>query len=428
MSAVLDVYDDGGNLLADFEDKLPESVKMASVPGSRDLERLPDDLFALVLVKSAEKHRKFPIDSPASTLLSGLYFVHTYRGLPPNAVKLGAKNLMSAMDLYGLEIPHQLSSLAKTGGLPDPESVTMLPEDSQAAANEVEALFKDRHLNKGSREKEDRSEGKQADLTGTDVMPVGQKPKKPKDVKKLSSVFNETPFEGPTVNDLVPLPRLVKHAALGGSGEVLFPLETFDDVMAANSAFDRVHEIPVTDRVKIAEALKERSADIGIPMSKTAAVYVGEYYRDPHDLVGALVRREEVLERLGKEGSYRSIMTRVRKSCGPRDYAEKLAELDRRYGLDELWDTSWLGNPWTDTLSAEKIASVVYTKGEITLTDEDLERLSTDRAVLSEILEEDIVNEFSKSPVSVFKSLPDPLKKTIGRLAMDKHWRGQDVK
>lgn len=460
MERALDVYDDNGRLLIQYKDVLPQAFGQSPFLQKEAADALPDDLFALVLVDGASRLRKYACADPASTELSTIYFFHNYRNLTPEAVKVAARNLVEARDLYGLAPQPELAKLAETGGEPkglgwvaDPitggsesgeatpggqkpaqklmpsEKIrptgpdTMEPGESKDRANALEQLLltyaEGRRL--GGKELPDRrepmDETKKADLVGTEVMPIGQVPAKPKTVKKLASAGNVVVVSGRTVDDLWPFVKTAsKHA-----GE--FPIDTLPQIRALEEKFaSDLPSIPPYARHPIARALASREDELGLTPGEKVAHYAGQYYQDAEQLVAAISMREKLAHYLGKTVDY-SLLVDARKFLPAEQYAQKLAELDRSNGFERFWGTQWINDPWAETLAAEKRANIVYSKDDVFVADKHLEWLAKHhRTDLCRILDEDVVEEFSKNPVSVFGSLPDPLKKTIGRLAMDRNW------
>jgi len=113
---VLDVYDDrqGAVLRSIFPtlEAIPERVKTAHPLSADDRDRLPDDLFALVLVEGDQKLRKYACCDSGNTVLSTEYFLKTASLLPDGARRLAAQNLYEAHLWYGLEPKPELEKLA----------------------------------------------------------------------------------------------------------------------------------------------------------------------------------------------------------------------------------------------------------------------------------------------------------------------------
>lgn len=113
---VFDLYDDHkGEVLRSFFSspaEIPDFVKKAHPLSSDERERLPDDVFALVLVDGAQKFRKFACTDAGNTELSLRYFEKAAQALPEEARRVGAQNLIKAAGWYGLEVPQGVYKLA----------------------------------------------------------------------------------------------------------------------------------------------------------------------------------------------------------------------------------------------------------------------------------------------------------------------------
>ncbi len=101
---ILDVYDDShGEILKSLfprQDQIPELVKSAHYLSAVERERLPDDVFALVLQNGDVTLRKFACTDPGNTLLSMLYLAKTAERLPQVAVEQALENLKIASHWY----------------------------------------------------------------------------------------------------------------------------------------------------------------------------------------------------------------------------------------------------------------------------------------------------------------------------------------
>lgn len=113
-SLIVDLYDDPrGEVLRRVcasPSDLPDFVKEASY-APEALEGLPDEAFAVVVLRDTEKLRKLAMHDPGNTALSALYLIEQAKYLPENFVKTAAENLCNACDAYGIAKPAQLEAL-----------------------------------------------------------------------------------------------------------------------------------------------------------------------------------------------------------------------------------------------------------------------------------------------------------------------------
>ena len=113
---VLDVYDDKDleifRSVFPVKEALPDIIKEAHVLNSKEQGRLPDDLFALVLMDDDVVLRKYACIDPGNTALSVEYFLKTAQKLPAEAQKLAAENLLKACEWYDIEPPADLQKIA----------------------------------------------------------------------------------------------------------------------------------------------------------------------------------------------------------------------------------------------------------------------------------------------------------------------------
>jgi hypothetical protein len=405
----LDIQDDHGALLALVGDAIPENIKQASIT-DLDVNQAPDDLFALVIERAGQPPlRKFACSDGPTTYVSALYLTQTYRHLTPAAVKTAAKSLLQAADVYRVTLPADVAKLAATGGLSQFEE----PETKVAGLDDMLKVIRERRQENKLR--------KTADLTGTELTPVGT-PRPPTDaVKKLAAVDNHVSWSGPTVEEIEPPLRLVELGVKTAGGNT-YPLDKVRDLMDLERAFaHNITAIPVDDRVKVACAVVEREQDMGLPSGAPVLKYAGKSFRSARELEQALWSRVTMGKRAHKDTTGYNKLAAIK---DPQEYAEKLAAVDRSIGLDREWDRG-LEDPWAATLSAKKTAEVIYNQNGVFVSDHQLERMAAKepKKVLCAILDADMVEEFIKDPVGVFRSMPEPMKQSIGRLANDPLWR-----
>lgn len=114
---VLDVYDDadGEVMKALYPERssVPDMVKTAQRLTPDQLDRLPEDVFALVLEDDGVELRKYACADAGNTRLAIDYFLHNGYKLPPEAQKVAAANLVTACGWYDdLEPPEELEKVA----------------------------------------------------------------------------------------------------------------------------------------------------------------------------------------------------------------------------------------------------------------------------------------------------------------------------
>lgn len=94
---------------------IPDFVKTAARLSESEIDTLPDDQFALVLLDGGSKFKKYATVDAGNTALSVLYLLKQAHLLPKDAVKIAACNLIEACNLHGLDIPVELVKAAQEG-------------------------------------------------------------------------------------------------------------------------------------------------------------------------------------------------------------------------------------------------------------------------------------------------------------------------
>jgi hypothetical protein len=113
----LDFYDDPtGSVLKGrltSIDAVPDFIKTAERLDATELNKLPDDVFALVAFDGGRKMRKFACVDKGNTALSVIYFMENRDRLPVEAQKTAAANLITACGWYGMAPPAELEKAAR---------------------------------------------------------------------------------------------------------------------------------------------------------------------------------------------------------------------------------------------------------------------------------------------------------------------------
>jgi len=116
---VFDTYDDiDGRVLQSIVpsfDQVPDFVKTAHRLSGDEIQKLPDDNFALVMFDEGRKMKKYATVDKGNTALSVMYLLKQAHLLPAEAVKVAASNLVQACLMHGMEVPQLLKLAAAVG-------------------------------------------------------------------------------------------------------------------------------------------------------------------------------------------------------------------------------------------------------------------------------------------------------------------------
>jgi len=453
---VLDVRDDyDGSVLRGIfptEDSLPELVKSAATVTPELDARLPDDLFALVLVDGDVSLRKFACIDAGNTALSVEYFLKTGHKLPLEAQKVAAANLVEACGWYGIESPEPLEKIALglgtmlNLGLSAPGAVTkakqnlaVTPPGADVVTNEQRAMMKG------------------GEATGTNLMPnsrptdLGVAPKTV--IKKVAaggfagdrgisagadvdpddnedkSISAEQPQRLPQSGALRPHVNVagkeapgqltLKKAELWAMPSLeRYPLDDYGQVKAASQYFDEWHgHMTPEHRREYSVNMVKRAKVLRIPVSPVAEKYASAGYAPDHDVQAALDGRklamvdDVLIDTLDK-------LAVARPHMSPDDFAVTLGEFDKLAGIDHLYDQHVV-DPYYSTFG-EKRASDSIAVGNDIMYVKDLKRFAkVGFNTMKMRFGDDMANEFVKDPVGIFNSMPTDQKKIIMRIASD---------
>lgn len=476
---VLDVYDDftGGvlrELYPSFED-IPAQVKEAHVVSVEDGQRLPDDVYALVLVNNGEKLRKFACIDEGNTLLSLAYFQKTAHKLPVEAQKVAAENLKVACAWYGIPVPEELEKVAGLMGMVGGAVVNHIKKDpigSAMTAFTLPSVVKGTaSAIKNNVSQLGNGGMKMAEVSGTDLAPA-QGPGTPGTAPKSLTVVNKTatigklvpggktpatmpatngvvlqksPEKAPQAKTMHPTvdvsnaepPRRItekKASSFALPSQGKYPLDSYSEVKQASAYFDTFakHMSPPTRR-EYAVNLTKRASDLSIAVSDLARKYGGSDFAPEAEIKAAFdARRIEVaddsenlallgdVEKVARFRMWKEASAAAPVSLTAAQVTSMLVEFDKLAGLDHLYDRT-IPDPYYSIYGFEKDAEEADFSeviGNETVTAADLTRLARIGAfTVKSTFGEEFQEEFLKDPVGIFKSMPLAQKKMMMRMA-----------
>lgn len=451
---VLDVYDDlNGEVLRSVfpaQDSLPSSVKTASVLNGTERDRLPDDVFALVLHQDGHTLRKFACIDEGNTVLSVVYFAKNAHKLPPTVREQVAENLKVACSWYGLKKEAGLVGTVMTGM----QAKSTL--DEMGARNKASAS-----LGPGIHTPNEVTQAmKQAEVVGTAEMPVAgvvpssPEPKKAPVQKTASEMMNDGKLwkeqagsisgyslpEGDMPNRLPQMKVMkpvvdgngvasahphggketdqghkVAHFALGSR----YPLDSYSQVKAAAAYFDEFGKrFSPEDRHEYCVNLVKRASALGLQVSDAVGKYGSETFAPVDEIKVAFASRRDLLP----NAHLGNLLNALEKQAGvidPELFCSALEEFDKTAGIDHLYDEH-VCDPYYSTFGQVKEAEFAEVIGADRVTASDLECLAHHGLhLVKKTFDDDMAKEFRKDPVGIYKSLPVDTKKLLMRMAQE---------
>ncbi len=459
---VIDVYDDmDGSVLRSIyptAEALPGSVKTASPIHGDTRHRLPDGVFALVVQENGEKLRKFACTDPGNVELSMAYFDRTAGRLTSEMRKTAADNLIIACAWYGLE-PSE--GVVKAAGLMDIASKGMKAYQALGVAKDVAnkastvsamgpGLFRPQQV-----EAAQAAMGKMGEANGTEMMPLSPKAVTPNPTEGLAKTVIKKSASDTGVNkeifknslvDIPPVPKApprlpqaktlqphvdahgVSHADIAGGEKKAsklyalgnrYPLDGYDQVKTAARYFDEYgQQFSPEERREYCRNLVKRANDLGIAVSDRAMQYgAGEIslaaVKVAADLRRVLIPTPQVREAMDVLEKHASL------GASGEDLVESFGIVDRAVGIERFYGER-LPDPVLSVYAWEKQAEFSDDVGGEHVMGKDLHCLSRyGRAEMRNMFAHDLVDEFSKDPVGIYKSLPREQKILVARLAKE---------
>lgn len=375
-SEVLDFYDDSSK---EHMSKIamPQGLGDTQVnvltPEQRD--GLPDSEFGLVvLTKRASVLKKYPVNDPGNAWLSAQYFEQTHEKLAFPARFIAAKFIKQACDAYGV------------------------PSSSRVEAYAA------------------RVEPGEAD---TNVFSEGSESKWM--LRKLAQrEFMEKQASAAEMNAIVEMPD--EHFALvfkTGDGSVIrkYAMPDAAHVKIAADYFDKyAMDLPAARRHQFAVSVQTRADELDVDLSDSKMLHKWASTNWNRHVHAHLEQRKSLLNRPDQEGA-RGILDKLAASLEettPDSMASALEMFDEATGLDRYYDRG-LTDPYASVMDKTAEGWSAEVDGR-TLTEGDLKKVAGSTK-LAGYLGSGFANQFKKSPVEIFESLPTPEKVLIKQIA-----------
>lgn len=469
---VFDTYDDGdGQVLRTIVENpshLPSIVKTAARLTETQINELPDDQFALIMLADTTagpiKFKKYATVDKGNTVLSVLYLLKQANILAPEMAQTAAWNLAEALDRHGLPVPEELAKLANkkntistgyasgksqkpyvNGKVQQLQYPEILEEPKESHENPQlgrhDAAWSDVNQRTNAEgtpgsnflelpafpQKEKIKTASVEDITRWDTARQKQSPQEyanlfSQNPQPKQQSWRESPYfdisgwdpSMPGVPDATPPERTL----LNGS----YPIDGYDQVKTASVYFDdNWKSLGFRDRHTYCVKLAARMIELGMELPENIARYGSTTYAaDLESYVEA--RRHYVHE---EAHPTLDMLLEKRAQVSPGVFVEALSEFDRLNDLNWYWDSK-IADPWYSTFgpSIEKIAEENWRwdgvgtricEGDL----DDLARNSYNSLVKN--FGEDFAKEFSRSPKTFFMNLPNPNKIILARFASDRH-------
>lgn len=390
--AILDFSDDPEGVVLKAKlaaAQVPDFVRKATYLDQEKLAALPDDAFALVLVDGGKKMRKYACVDQGNTALSVIYFLENQDKLTKQAQVVAATNLCAACEAFGLAAPATLKVAA--------------------------------------------AQKKQADLTGTEVMPLqASHPENdhavatPDEAVPISSERRKLASRYVDVTGQAPLVKRAhvegKRFCLVKEGAGRFPIDSYGQVLDANRWFEENHKaLHPDERREYCTKLAARASELGISVTDNVLKYAGTKYAAQDDVRASVATRMQFWSDGDPEKSLLDGLMGKYASVEPEVFCEALKQFDQATGLDLLWDTQVV-DPIASTFGIEKRAEWSWSDGPDVLKEDVLRNGVNDSGKIHQIrarFGEELAKEIAEKPIVVFSSLPTDTKRIICHIVQD---------
>ena len=205
----------------------------------------------------------------------------------------------------------------------------------------------------------------------------------------------------------------IKHMAMPSQDK--YPLDSYRDAQSSVRFFEKyASKLSPRGRREFATNASKRAEELGIPVTQDMQIYASETMADKNKIARQIQLR---IDRAPKPDQRRYATFYEKIASVPAGVAaEALALLDEEAGLDVHWD-GILMDPYQTVLEIEKEASYAFHDTHGSVTDEDIKDLANrQQKSIEQAFDKDFYKTFKGDPVTVFKSLPLPEKRTLIRL------------
>ena len=436
---ILDVYDDvnGTTLRNAFgsPQDVPSSIKVAHSLTLEDRDRLPDDVFALVLREGEEVTRKFACVDQGNTELSVLYFLDNGHKLDPEAQVTTAENLKIACSWYGIEVPEELDKLAGLGSFlvnraaknPIGTAMTVMSAPSQVRG--VKQQVKQNLQNVRAGEQATGSViggmGKVSEVVGTGTMPLSAPPKK--------GPVNSAPVVKTAMQQIVrdvawTAPTQEKTASITALSDGRYPLDTYVEVKQAAAFFDSFADrMPLESRREFAVNLQKRASDLAIPTSEKIAHYGSTERASTDEWAYGYYTRSSNLQHRPEELALLDKVAAQRDQLDAESFSALLSEFDSLTGLNHYYGAG-VADPIISSFSKEASLQGLNTsddnfrevvKGTYVTAKHLADFALTHRREIDALFGSEFADKFQKDPVGEYKKLHDRRRVLIANLVTE---------
>jgi hypothetical protein len=354
-SMVLDHYDmlQAGQLDRTAMEKTARSLG-GSLMSSSELDQQTDDGFGLILIASANRIRRYPMTSPAETVMSKVSFYLNGHTLPKEAQVIMRRRLEAAHERFGMRPDGVMVKSASTKGF-IPSNVCVIKENQEAQLKYSGLV-------------------KQAYAT--------------MEKYAINTSLNGQPLQKyPIVN----------------AGQVQLRIDSFEGLkqkLAAKYAFE------------YADNVAQRALELGVRIPSGSSIH--NYLTKTatlNPMSKQWIAARATMAPLPARAAYVALMTKIG-SASPLDLAVGLDAIDRQYELQNYYGTHF-PNAVESMLSMRKTAAS-FILGTLTINTEDVTRLiERQRPLLEAFLDGDTIDRMKRDPETAIKALPGPHKQML---------------
>jgi hypothetical protein len=403
----LDIYDDPNLEIikeivntTNCRDSFAKCASQVNLHNEESLERLRDDQYALVLMdKTGNVSKKYPIDSLEQTWLSSIYFMKTGAQLPNLAQAIAASNIKHAANVWGLETPDTITKIASNypfshniwveGQQEDIDLELKTPENMEKIARDPDSND-NRYWGLSNGYLRYPLHNQEQIKVAAEYLQQNEKAFTPEERHEFATKIAARGHEYGMIEQ-IQKPVLTKYAGPGmGFG---------DELKAHLKKRQTFNEIDELEEEPLEKTSFQKLSNYGF----------GDRFMDN------ITRRQELANDLHLDSREYEELVKSAATMGTAKTAQALIHVDKRTGLSRYWDKS-IDDPFAAVYGKYHIKSaqehIMF--GDQMLTKSDLLSISSKDFTVR--FGESAWNEFQRNPLMIFQSMPTPEQSVIASM------------
>jgi hypothetical protein len=200
-----------------------------------------------------------------------------------------------------------------------------------------------------------------------------------------------------------------------------YPINTKDDIKKADEYFNKyAGEFNLESKHEYAKNVCKKATELGVITGHNIQKYAAANYGSKIRLEQSLSLRKSLLDEDSNLSEAFDKLASYRDKVEPETLAKTLYELDKKANIDRHYN-GYLMDPYEAVCGMPKVASYIYQKDHIYMTEKDLkDAVANKEKILNNYFGDTLVKGLKSEGEAAFIALPDDTKDIIARI-----WNGE---